>query len=139
MNITGNIFGPFHISASGLAAERLSMDLIASNIANAQTTVTPEGGPFRRQLAILMEQYDALGRPAGVVVEKIIRDPSELRKVYEPGHPDADAEGYVTYPNVNIINEMVDMIAASRAYEANATAIENTKNIALKTINLLNI
>lgn len=139
MNTIGDIFGPFNVSASGLTAERLNMDLIAGNIANANTTVTPEGGPFRRQLAVFMEQYDTLGRPAGVVVDKVIRDPSELRKVYEPGNPDADAEGYVSYPNVNIINEMVDMIAASRSYEANSTVIENTKAIAMRTINLLNI
>ena len=139
MNIIGDLFGPFSVSASGLTAERLNMDLIAGNIANANTTVTPEGGPFRRHIAVFMEQYDKDGKPAGVVVDKIIRDPSELRKVYEPGNPDADAEGYVSYPNVNVITEMVDMIAASRAYEAGATVLENTKMIALRTINLMNV
>ena len=132
-----DIFKRLDIAASGLSAHRQWMDLISGNIANAQTTRTPEGGPFRRQLAVFMEMQDAQGEGAGVKVAKVIPDDSELRKVYQPDHPEADAQGYVSYPNVDVVMEMVDLIAASRAYEANATVIESAKSSMLRTISML--
>lgn len=130
-------FGSLNIAASGLTANRQWMDLIAGNIANAQTTRTPEGGPFRRQLAVFMELKDAQREPRGVKVAQVIGDDSELRKVYQPEHPDADAQGYVSYPNVDVVMEMVDLIAASRAYEANATVIEAAKGNFMRTLSIL--
>jgi flagellar basal-body rod protein FlgC len=132
-----DLFRRLDIAASGLTAHRQWMDLIAGNIANAETTHTPEGGPFRRQLAVFMEMLDDKGETRGVKVSQQISDDSELRKVYQPEHPDADAEGYVSYPNVDVVTEMVDLIAANRAYEANATVIESAKTSAMRTIGLL--
>jgi flagellar basal-body rod protein FlgC len=132
-----DLFRRLDIAASGLTAHRQWMDLIAGNIANAETTRTPEGGPFRRQLAVFMEMQDADGQPSGVKVAQQISDDSELRKVYNPQHADADAQGYVSYPNVDVVMEMVDLIAANRAYEANATVIEAAKSSAQRTIGIL--
>jgi len=126
-----------NISASGLTANRQWMDLISGNIANVETTRTPDGGPFRRQLAVFMENEDQNGILHGVKVSDIVDDDSELRKEYRPGHPDADADGYVSYPNINVVMEMVDLIAASRAYEANATIMESAKTGLLRTIQIL--
>ncbi len=130
-------FKMLDIAASGLSAHRQWMDLISGNIANANTTKTPEGGPFRRQLAVFMEAQDNKGTGRGVKLADIIDDDSELRKVFQPEHPDADAEGYVSYPNVNVVTEMVDLIAASRAYEANATVIEAAKSNVMRTLQIL--
>ncbi|MBN2081988.1 flagellar basal body rod protein FlgC [bacterium] len=131
------MFKGLNIAASGLSAHRQWMDLISGNIANANTTRTPEGGPFRRQLAVFMEMVDADGEVRGVKVSEQIDDESELRRVYEPQHPDADAEGYVSYPNVNVVTEMVDLIAASRAYEANATTLEAIKSNFMRALQTL--
>lgn len=126
------------ISASGLTAHRQWMDLIAGNVANANTTRTEAGGPYVRQLAVFKDMVDAEGRVLGVRVAGIGGDTSTPpRMVYEPGHPDANTDGYVAYPNVDIMLEMVDLIAASRAYEANITAIEAAKDMARSTISIL--
>lgn len=130
-------FKTLNIAASGLTANRQWMDLISGNIANANVTRTPEGGPFRRQLAIFMENKSAGNEPHGVKIVDIVEDSSELRKEFNPSHPDADADGYVSYPNVNIVMEMVDLIAASRAYEANATVLEAAKNGMMRAVQLL--
>jgi flagellar basal-body rod protein FlgC len=130
-------FRSLDIAASGLTAHRQWMDLISGNIANAETTKTPEGGPFRRQLAVFMENRDAQGEARGVKVDRVVADDSELRKVYAPEHPEADADGYVSYPNVNVVTEMVDLIAAQRAYEANATVIESAKSGFMRTLQIL--
>ena len=106
-----NTFSAMRISASGLSAERLRMDTITSNIANAQTTRTEDGGPYTRKVAVFKEALDSKMRPIGVTAIEIQDDESEYRKVYDPSNPDADETGYVTYPNVNILNEMADMIA----------------------------
>jgi flagellar basal-body rod protein FlgC len=134
---SSEIFSGLNIAASGLTAHREWMDLIAGNIANAETTETPEGGPFRRQLAVFMENQADSGQLQGVKVKGIVDDQSELRKVYEPSHPNADAQGYVAYPNVNVVTEMVDMIAASRAYEANATVLEALKGGFMRALQTL--
>jgi len=109
------------------------MDVIANNIANADTTRTPEGGPYRRQRVSFKTAFDqATGNksmPAGVEVESITADPTDFLSVYDPGHPDADENGMVKKPNVNVVEEMVDMISATRAYEANVTALNATKSM----------
>ncbi len=138
------IFGAMDISASGLVAERLRMDTIAANLANANTTRTENGGAYRRREVVLREagagggtpgaafatfgDFDGnLARAGGVQVAGIQDDPSELRQVYDPAHPDADERGIVEMPNVNPITEMVDLISATRAYEANTTALNAMK------------
>ncbi len=131
-----NTFSSMRISASGLSAERLRMDTISSNIANAQTTRTAEGGPYIRKVATFKEAYDAANNPNGVTATQIIDDKSELRKVYDPTNADADEEGYVTYPNVNILNEMADMIASTRSYEANVDTLTANKNMYMKALEI---
>lgn len=124
-------------SASGLTTERLRMDLIANNIANANTTRTPEGGPFQRQLALLMPRKGKDPKVGmGVRAVGIAKDQEPPRLVYDPGHPDANAEGYVAMPNVHVVTEMVDLITASRAYEANVTAMNAAKEMAAKALEI---
>lgn len=139
------IFNTFEISASGLSAEKLRMDTIASNIANSTTTRTEEGGPYRRKIAVFKEnlenEVDRLSgkkelATKGVKVESIVEDPTPFKLVYDPNHPDANEEGYVEMPNVNMLNEMVDMIAATRAYEANITALNASKTMFLKALEI---
>ena len=133
------------ISASGLTAERTRLQTVSSNIANAQTTRTEEGGPYKRRLPVFQSTAvsdnpfgDLLDRKlqAPKVVDVVLDDrPSE--EVYNPSHPDANPEtGMVAMPNVNVVEEMVDMISASRSYEANVTAITATKNMALKALEI---
>lgn len=131
-----NAFGAMRISASGLAAERLRMDTISSNIANAETTRTENGGPYIRKVACFKEAYDSARNPIGVKAVAIERDNSELRKVYDPTNVDADEDGYVTYPNVNILNEMADMMVATRAYEANADTLDANKQMFQKALTI---
>lgn len=142
------MFASLDISASGLTAQRLRLDIIANNLANAETTRTAQGGPYQRQVPLFAPReahaFGAfLGASAGtaaggqgVRVVGIASDPTPPRRVYQPGHPDADTTGYVMYPNVNVVTEMVDMISASRAYEANAAAFEAAKSMALKALEL---
>lgn len=133
-------FSSFDVSASGIYAQRVRLDVIANNIANAESTRTPEGGPYRRQSVSFQSTYeDAVGRqnsPAGVKVAGVFEDPTDFRTVYDPGHPDADANGYVRMPNVNAVEEMVDMISATRAYEANVTALNAAKSMISSAIEL---
>lgn len=132
------IFNNFGISASGLTAQRLRMDTIASNIANIETTRTPEGGPYQRQVPLFSSRLpDRPGQPGGgVEVLGLLRDQSPFKRVYEPGHPDADEEGYVLMPNVELVKEMVDMIDASRAYEANVTALNASKDMVQRALDI---
>ncbi len=141
------------ISASGLTAQRLRMDTIANNMANAETTRTENGeGPYRRQVVVFEARNpnskksfntvlkDKLAyNPQGVRVKEIRSlEENELpfRKVYDPSHPDADQQGYVNYPNVNIVEEMINMIAATRSFEANAKVIEATKGMAVRALEI---
>jgi flagellar basal-body rod protein FlgC len=137
------------ISSSGLTAQRLRLDTISANLANIDTTRTAEGGPYRREQVVLSPIGNAysfrdmvlglVAQPSpvlGVRVSEIQQDNSEGRLVYDPEHPDADANGYVHYPNINPVTEMTDMIDASRSYEANITAMNVTKSMALKAIDL---
>ena len=132
-----------NVSASGMTAQRLRMDIISQNIANVNTTRDENGNPYRRKEVVfgekdtstfgdvLMRTSESVGN--GVKVTQIVDDTNaEMRKVYDPSHPDADEDGYVTYPNVNVVQEMTDMIDASRSYEANVTAFNASKNMALK-------
>lgn len=129
-------FSSFDISASGISAQRTRMDVIANNIANADSTRTPEGGPYRRQRVTFQSVYDQTMGNCGVAVQSVSQDPTDYRMVYDPGHPDADAGGYVKMPNVNVVEEMVDMISATRAYEANVTAMNATKSMIASGIDL---
>jgi flagellar basal-body rod protein FlgC len=184
------VFNSIEISASGLSAERLRMDVTANNIANVETTRTPDGGPYRRQMVVFEPRggeaapfqlptalqgflADASGaddssdagsgqaagfgsdavpgfgagpnldlggnfsQGQGVRVVGVVSDPSPPRMVYEPGHPDADANGYVAMPNVSTVNEMVDMMSAQRAYEANVAAIDSAKSMFQQAISIV--
>lgn len=137
----GRILSSTDIAASGLAAERLRMEIAANNIANANTTSTPEGGPYRRQHVLFQSAaagaFDASESAAGVVVNGVVRDPSELPKVYNPGHPDADADGFVEMPNVKLPMEMVDLMTAGRAYEANLKSLEMFRKMAEQALDLM--
>ncbi|MCP4572082.1 MAG: flagellar basal body rod protein FlgC [bacterium] len=161
--MSDGLFGSIRISASGLRGQRTKLDVVAQNLANAETTRTPDGTPYRRQRAIfeqvlgekVLRHSDSLGRAtegrlarthpthlggsmsapggrgqAGVETEVgVAEDASQFRVIHDPGHPDADEEGYVLLPNVNPISEMVDMITASRAYEANVAAVQAAKDM----------
>lgn len=156
----------FDISGYGLSAQRVRVNTISSNIANAQTTRTDEGGPYRRRSVVfqaidfdkqlndkinkgnnLLEYSDpleeqAFGKKAtpsimSVVIDKIVRDDREPKMKFEPGHPDANAEGYVAYPNINPVVEMADLIEATRAYQANVASFQTSKNIANGAIDIL--
>ena len=126
---------PIDVSASGLAAQRRRLEVIAENLANAETTRTAEGGPYRRKQVIFSEALDAAAE-GGVEVEEISEDLSPGKRVYQPGHPDANDEGYVELPNVSVMQEMVDMIGATRAYEANVTALNATKSMIRRALDI---
>ena len=147
-----SMFGGLEISASGLTAERLRMDVTAENLANAQTTRGADGQPYRRKEVVLQEVAGVVRRvavaaamggsgasqPGGVQVAGDRRGPRPpLKRVYDPGHPDADAQGYVPMPNVDTVTEMVDLISAQRAYEANVTAMQAAKQMFSRTLELL--
>lgn len=132
-----NAFSSMQISATGLSAERLRMDTITSNMANASTTRSADGkGPYVRKVAVFQEALDAKKDMAGVKAVKIENDKSPLRKVYDPTHPDADANGYVTMPNVNVLNEMADMMVATRSYEANVDTFNALKSMFSKALEI---
>ena len=137
------------ISGSALTAERLRLDVIANNIANANTTRTAQGGPYRRQTVVFaprgeqvqwmfpgMEPQGGEFRGRGVRVVGIAQDASPFKRMYNPGHPDADASGYVLLPNVNTVTEMVDLMAATRAYEANVAAIGAARQMAQRALEI---
>lgn len=149
-----NFLNCMDVSASGLTAQRLRMDTIASNMANVETTRTADGkGPYKRQVVLfeargaepakksfhrlLRQNCMAAGNGVRVAaIKELNEDEAPFRKVYDPSHPDADQEGYVSYPNVNIVEEMINMISANRAYEANAQVIEASKSMAMRALNI---
>ncbi len=131
-----NLFMPLKISATALEAQKVRMNVIASNIANASSTRTPEGGPYRKR-DVVFESYMFDQNSVGVNISKIVEDKRPFRTVYDPSHPDADQSGYVNYPNVNNIEEMVNLMNASRAYEANLTLITSFKDSYSRTLDLL--
>jgi flagellar basal-body rod protein FlgC len=130
-----DLFTAMDISASGLRAQRTRMNVISSNIANAHTTHTDAGGPYKRRDVILKENSFE-GQLASVEVEGIQTNPSTGERLYDPGNPDADDQGYVTMPNVNLMEEMVNMMNATRAFEANTIAVKAQKDMALKALNI---
>ena len=132
------MFDAFAISGSGMTAERLRMDVIASNLANADSTRGADGQPYRRRMVVLQAGSPSFDQVlSGVKVAGVVEDQSPLRRVYDPSHPDADAQGYVTLPNVNPVTEMVDLITSSRGYEANVTAMNAAKQMFSKTFDIL--
>ncbi|HEY3109801.1 MAG TPA: flagellar basal body rod protein FlgC [Chloroflexota bacterium] len=149
-----SFFSALRTSASGLTAQRLRMDLISNNIANAETTRTDAGGAYRRQMALFSPKSDRNvpffkllrgdaqpGGAAGSSVEgvqtlRIVEDQAPMRMVYDPAHPDANADGYVEYPNVNPITEMTDMLSATRSYEANVTVLNAAKAMAQRALDI---
>jgi len=143
-----DFFSSMNISSSALSAERTRMNLISSNLANANSTRTPEGGPYKRKDAVFgatpVESKgfaSALSNAAGqdirqVEVMRIIEDQNPPRMQYDPNHPDANPQGYVAMPNVNVVEEMADMINATRTYEANVTAVNAAKSMAMKTLDI---
>lgn len=143
------IFNSLNVSATGLTAERLRMDIISKNIANAETTRTSAGTPYRRQLPIFREKVSQInfddvlngeignaGSAGGVEVVSIEEDQTDFKKLYNPGHPDANEEGYVMMPNVEIVTEMINLISAQRAYDANVTAINDSKNMMQRALEI---
>jgi flagellar basal-body rod protein FlgC len=148
------LFDAINSAGSALTAERLRMDVTAENLANAQSTRGADGQPYRRKEVVLQSKggadfgsalAGAMGRrgsggaadAGGVEVAGIVEDQSDFRLVFDPAHPDANAEGYVQMPNVNSVTEMVDLISASRGYEANVTAIQTAKTMFTKTLDIL--
>jgi len=141
------------VSASALSAQRLRLDIISNNIANAQTTKTDAGGPYKRQDVVFTAASTQSGLPdfianrlgssiplgqseGGVQVAKIVTDESAGSKTYDPTNPDADSTGYVTYPNVDLVTEMTNMLSATRSYEANLAVVDASKTMALKALNI---
>ncbi len=144
-----SFFSSLDISTSALNAQNVRMDTISQNLANIDTTRTANGGPYKRKTVLFKElsgghSFSSIfnkavgntGELSGVKVDKIVEDDTEGAKEYNPNHPDADENGYVTKPNVNVVEEMVNMISANRAYEANITAINTTKSMINRTLEI---
>ena len=144
-----DFFTALQVSASGLTAERTRVDLAASNLANAESTRGPDGQPYKRRDPVLspmsfdqqlsLANRGTAGVPAGAVgvqVTQIAEDQSGGRRVYSPGHPDADPDGFVTFPNVDPIHEVVNLVSAQRGYDANATAVETLKTMAGRALDI---
>jgi len=142
-----NLFGMLEVSGSALGAERWRAEVVSANMANSETTRTPQGGAYRRQLIVFRARpvphfplllaglrQEAQG---GVRVDRVIADASPMPRRYEPGHPDADANGYVTHPNVNPVMEMTDLLSAVRAYQLNASAVQAAKNMIQQSLQIL--
>ncbi len=145
-----NLFGVLEIGGSALAAERLRAEVVASNMANIETTHTPEGGPYRRRLTVFRSEHASPflfqlaslasptgSVPGGVRIAKVVTDTSAPLRRYQPGHPDADAAGYVAYPAVNPAEEMTDLLGAVRAYELNASSVQAAKQMIQQSIDIL--
>lgn len=142
-----NLFQAMEVASSGLAAQRVRMNALASNLANARTTRTPEGGPYKRldpifeSVPIATRFQDLIGQPAAraaylVNVQSVQQDNSPPQMMYDPDHPDADVNGYVALPNVNVVEEMVNLITASRSYEAGVTVIQSLKGMARSALSI---
>lgn len=145
-----SIFSSFNINASGMTAQRYRMDIISENVANADTTRTADGTPYRRKVVTFEQRGESAAsfsnvfksasssyKGQGVKVSKVSEDTwNDMVMAYDPSHPDADENGYVTYPNVNIVTEMTNLIDASRSYEANATAFNASKSMAVKGLEI---
>lgn len=140
-----SLLSAISVSASGMDAQRTRAELLTENLANAETTRTPEGGPYRRKDAVFSTQtpeepfstaFNASVSEGGVTVSEIVTDQRDPEKRYQPGHPDADADGYVSFPRINPAEDMVDLIDASRSYQANVSAIAAVKDMIQRSIDL---
>ena len=140
-----SVFNSMKINASGLTLERLKMDIASTNIANVNTTRTEEGGPYRRKEVVFQESLlnarnNITGqmekKSFGVKVTEIMEDDENFKIIYDPNHPDADEDGYVMMPNVNMVDEMISLIKTQRSYEANVTALNTSKNILKKALEI---
>lgn len=132
------MFLPMHISSTALEAQKIRLNVIASNIANASSTKTPEGGAYRRK-DVLFKTVMYGDTAAGVEVPQVVEDQSPFRNVFDPSHPDADKNGYVSYPNINVLTEMVNLMTAQRSYEANLTMIASYKDMYNRTLDILKV
>jgi flagellar basal-body rod protein FlgC len=142
-----SLFSVLSVGASGMEAQRVRAQLLVENLANAETTRTPEGGPYRRKDAVFESTtvsspfssiFDAqVNTPGGVAVSQIVTDMSEPERRYMPGHPDADKDGYVAFPKMNPAEDMVDLMGATRSYQANVAAISAVKDMIQRSITLL--
>ncbi|MFO0752736.1 MAG: flagellar basal body rod protein FlgC [Thermodesulfovibrionales bacterium] len=132
------MFLPLRVSATALEAQKVRMNVIASNVANINSTQTPEGGPYRRK-DVVFESYLFDATSAGVDIPRIVEDPRPFKMVYNPTHPDANKEGYVSYPNINTTEEMVNLMTAARAYEANLTLVNSFKEMYMKTLEIARV
>jgi flagellar basal-body rod protein FlgC len=142
-----NLFGMLEVSGSALAAERWRAEVVSANMANAETTRTPQGGPYHRQLVVFRARplprfpmfLTSLRQSPqeGVRVDRVVDDATPLPRRYEPGHPDADSSGYVTYPNINPVMEITDLLSAVRAYQLNASAVQAAKNMIQQSLQIL--
>ena len=141
-----SLFSSIAVSASGMSAQRARTEVLVENLANAETTRTREGGPYRRKDAVFESSavsspfasvFDDAQAPSGVAVSEIVTDTSAPEKRYMPGHPDADQDGYVAFPRVNPAEDMVDLMDAARSYEANVAAIGAVKDMIQRSIDLL--
>lgn len=144
-----NLFGLMNVSGSALQAERLRAEVVAANMANANTTRTPQGGPYRRQEVVFESAAsdqgvfanhllsENQGDVGGVKIAAVVSDNSPGLRRYDPGHPDADKDGYVTYPDINPLTEMVDLMGAARAYDLNSSAVQATKGMIDASIDIL--
>jgi len=141
------VFSTMAISASALTAEKLRIDVVAQNVANMNTTRTPEGGPYQRRRVVFAEaltdasrhrfvRLPSRGARQGVKVSAVLADERPPRMVHDPDHPDTNAEGFVAVPDINIVNEMVDLMTASRAYETNVQVLNVTKSMAMRALEI---
>ena len=140
-----DILGSMNIGSSALKAQTIRMNVISSNLANMETTRTPEGGPYKKKSVIFTSaetgfskelENQSRQRAQGVKVEQIVSDPREGKKVYDPSHPDADGQGFVEKPNINLVEEMTDMMKAKGSYEANVTSIKAAQRMAMKALEI---
>lgn len=141
-----SLFTALSVSASGMSAQRSRAELLVENLANAETTRTAEGGPYRRKDAVFTtspvgaefgNEFQAAAKAAGVAVSEVVVDERDPERRYLPGHPDADAQGYVAYPRINPAEDMVDLMSTSRGYQANVAAISAVKDMILRSVDLL--
>ena len=132
------MFLPMQVSSTALEAQKIRLNVIASNIANASSTKTPEGGPYMSK-DVLFKTVMFGESAGGVEVPQVVEDQSPFRSVYDPSHPDADNKGYVSYPNINVLTEMVNLMTAQRSYEANLTMISSYKDMYMRTLDILKV
>ncbi|MGH9558217.1 MAG: flagellar basal body rod protein FlgC [Bryobacteraceae bacterium] len=140
-----SLFGSLQVSASGMEAQRTRAELLVENMANAETTRTPEGGPYRRKDAVFSSEVESSPFSAvfqqelgtGVTVSQVVEDARPPERRYMPGHPDADKDGYVEFPNINPAEDMVDLMNSTRSYEANVAAISSVKDMISRSIDIM--